>query len=156
MRTRLDGTPNHVITDTVPKDKEPYNEHAQLTGCITTSGGLSNLHPSGERTFTNRELACLQGFPLDHEFLGNKTSVRKQIGNAVPPKIAEKIYDTIVGFMRETDAREARQAAREAGGYRDDFEQAVEEEDFGFAKRESVGLTGAVGGYSREDAIMLD
>lgn len=156
MRTPLEGTPNHVITDTVPKDIEPYNKHSQLTGCITTSGGLSNLHPSGERTFTNRELACLQGFPLDHEFLGNKTSVRKQIGNAVPPIVAKKIYDTIVSFMRETDAREARQTAREAGEYQDDHEEEMEEQNFGFVKRESDGLNRVVGGNTIEDVIMLD
>jgi hypothetical protein len=38
------------------------------------------------RDFTPRELACLQGYPMNYEFSDtNKTSVKGQIGNAVPP-----------------------------------------------------------------------
>ena len=39
------------------------------------------------RKLTNEELAILQGFRKDFKFYGGKTSVRKQIGNAVPPPL---------------------------------------------------------------------
>ncbi len=38
---------------------------------------------------TLEELATLQGFPRGYPFQGTKTSVAKQIGNAVPPRLAE-------------------------------------------------------------------
>lgn len=46
-------------------------------------------HPVLDRTITLREGARLQTFPDDFEFLGNKVEVARQIGNAVPPLLAE-------------------------------------------------------------------
>lgn len=40
-------------------------------------------------TVTLKELAVLQDFPVDHPFQGTKTSIVQQIGNAVPPRLAE-------------------------------------------------------------------
>ena len=52
-------------------------------------GGVVVLHhPSNERRMSCRELATVQGFPLKFAFCGNKTSVYRQIGNAVPPPLA--------------------------------------------------------------------
>ena len=48
-------------------------------------------HPVLDRTITLREGARLQTFPDDFEFLGTKVEVAKQIGNAVPPILAERI-----------------------------------------------------------------
>lgn len=45
-------------------------------------------HPDYDRTLTPREAARIQSFPDDYIFCGSKTSVCKQIGNAVPPKVA--------------------------------------------------------------------
>jgi len=72
-----------------------------LANCITTSGGVNNYHPSGRRNFTTRELACLQTFPLDHLFLG--PYVKKQIGNAVPPKFAKLIFKHIIQQLEKRD-----------------------------------------------------
>lgn len=41
------------------------------------------------RLLSTRELARLQTFPDDFSFVGNRRSVQKQIGNAVPPAIGE-------------------------------------------------------------------
>lgn len=52
-------------------------------------GGVVILpHPNGERRMSCRELAAIQSFPLDFEFCGNRSSVYRQIGNAVPPKMS--------------------------------------------------------------------
>ena len=44
---------------------------------------------AGTLEFTHREYARLQTFPDDFIFSGSKTSICKQIGNAVPPRLAE-------------------------------------------------------------------
>lgn len=52
-------------------------------------GGVVILpHPNGKRRMTCRELATIQSFPLDYKFVGGISSVCRQIGNAVPPKLA--------------------------------------------------------------------
>ena len=42
------------------------------------------LHPTANRALTHYEAALLQGFPDSHRFVGSKTSIARQIGNAVP------------------------------------------------------------------------
>ncbi len=51
-------------------------------------GNGTNIHPWEERTISCREAARLQSFPDDFIFHGSEASVRKQIGNAVPPLLA--------------------------------------------------------------------
>lgn len=46
------------------------------------------LHPQAHRPITHREAARLQTFPDDFKFVGSKIQIAKQIGNAVPPKLA--------------------------------------------------------------------
>lgn len=61
------------------------------------------IHPEEHRTLTPREAARLQSFPDDFEFLGNRTSVCKQIGDAVPPKVSyflSKLVDKMVFISR--------------------------------------------------------
>ncbi|KAK2808144.1 hypothetical protein FQN49_008745, partial [Arthroderma sp. PD_2] len=83
-----------------PFHRPPYNPH-RLAKTLTCSGG-DNFHPSGTRTFTLRESACLQTFPLQHTFCS--PGVMKQIGNAVPPVLAKAIFGEVVKSLRKTDA----------------------------------------------------
>ena len=80
--------------------KAPYDGNKPLPSTITCGTGHS-YHPSGSRKFTLREIACLQGFPLEHVF-GPK-GARKQIGNAVPPIVAKTFFETIVSHLRKVD-----------------------------------------------------
>lgn len=61
---------------------------ATITTRFDTPSGGKFIHPIENRTITPREAARLQSFPDDFKFLGNKSSVCRQIGNAVPPKLA--------------------------------------------------------------------
>lgn len=49
------------------------------------------LHPVADRAITHYEAAILQGFPLDHKFVGSKTAIARQIGNAVPIPLGKAI-----------------------------------------------------------------
>ena len=52
-------------------------------------GGVVILpHPNAQRRMSCRELATIQSFPLDYIFFGTRSSVYRQIGNAVPPLLS--------------------------------------------------------------------
>lgn len=60
-------------------------------------GGTFMYHWSDEqRELTNRERARIQTFPDDFVFMGKYSSVRKQIGMAVPPRGAEIIFRAVL------------------------------------------------------------
>ena len=48
-------------------------------------------HPVDKRLLTIREIARIQSFPDDFEFVGSYTQRAGQLGNAVPPLLAQKI-----------------------------------------------------------------
>ena len=45
---------------------------------------------------TVRESAIIQTFPLQFEFVGRRGSTYRQVGNAVPVKLASKIAESIL------------------------------------------------------------
>ncbi|MDI9683242.1 DNA cytosine methyltransferase [Burkholderia cenocepacia] len=60
------------------------------TRCISYSNGRFG-HPEQHRAISVREAACLQTFPRRYRFVGSLVSRARQIGNAVPPKMARAI-----------------------------------------------------------------
>jgi len=62
---------------------------------IKENHGAPFVHPFEDRVGTPRECAAIQSFPNDYEFLGSKSSVLKQIGNAVPPLMAKAVGESI-------------------------------------------------------------
>jgi site-specific DNA-cytosine methylase len=61
----------------------------------TPSNG-TNSHPVLNRSITPREAARIQSFPDNFVFVGRKTEICKQIGNAVPPLMARAIGEAIL------------------------------------------------------------
>lgn len=66
----------------------------------TPSNGR-NSHPYLNRAITPREAARLQSFPDTFIFKGTKTSICRQIGNAVPPLLAKGIANHIKGEIEK-------------------------------------------------------
>ena len=71
-------------------DKPSYT----ITG--SGGGGTHGYHYFENRALTNRERARIQTFPDDFIFEGSKEKVRKQIGMAVPPRLANVIVSALL------------------------------------------------------------
>ena len=64
---------------------DPDQPAPTVTARGDDKGGVVILpHPNATRRMSCRETASIQSFPLDYEFAGNRSSVYRQIGNAVP------------------------------------------------------------------------
>jgi DNA (cytosine-5)-methyltransferase 1 len=69
--------------------------HAHLrNGGAPVSGELP-----GARRITVAESAALQSFPQGMTFAGRRSSQYTQVGNAVPPKLAQAVAEEVVGTL---------------------------------------------------------
>lgn len=72
--------------------------------CFTIDTGHNHqFHYRANRVPTVRESARIQSFPDKFKFIGIKTSQLKQVGNAVPPLMAEAIADSVISILRKGD-----------------------------------------------------
>lgn len=55
-------------------------------------------HPEQIRSISLCEGALLQTFPIDFIFSGSKVEIARQIGNAVPPRLAKIIGESIIDY----------------------------------------------------------
>ncbi len=59
------------------------------------------LHPTEDRVITLREGARLQGIPDNWEFVGDRTSIARQIGNGVPVPLAHAVAKSIMRLFKD-------------------------------------------------------
>lgn len=99
LRLNVAGATISQIYRRLDPDKPAYT----ITG--SGGGGTHVYHWEENRALTNRERARLQSFPDEFVFRGSKESVRRQVGMAVPPKLAHAVFEamlkTVAGLAYE-------------------------------------------------------
>ena len=78
---------------------EPYHAHLRARGA-PRSGQVP-----GARRLTTVEAARVQSFPDGHRFVGTRTSQYRQIGNAVPPLLAEHLGRAVQAALLSREAQ---------------------------------------------------
>lgn len=107
MLEKMSYIPDGGNRNSIPKSLRPksgdirkYIRYASDKPSICITGDMRKVfHYNQNRALTNRELARIQSFPDDYIFYGNSTSIQQQIGNAVPPILAEKIAMQVKEYL---------------------------------------------------------
>lgn len=90
------------VSYTIPAMAKQVPLHPSSPDMIKLDRDLWKFGEDGEtRRFSWREAAVIQTFPQDLEFQGNLTSKYKQVGNAVPVKLAEAVAKEIHKKLNE-------------------------------------------------------
>ena len=96
---------NRRVRDGVPTEKRGgapsglkrlFSDEPSLT--ITSISTRDLIHPTQHRPLTIRECARLQTFPDAIQFSGNSWQKIKQIGNAIPPLLAQIFAKHIISY----------------------------------------------------------
>ena len=78
--------------------------HTPASGLTTKCTSYSNGrfgHPEQDRAISIREAACLQTFPEEFVFEGCMISMARQIGNAVPVRLAKLIGEQFIKHLKD-------------------------------------------------------
>jgi DNA (cytosine-5)-methyltransferase 1 len=92
LRLHASKTDISVIYKVLDPSKPAYT-------VVGSGGGGTHMYHWDRRPTTDRERARLQTFEDDFEFLGTVTSIRRQIGMAVPPLGAQKIIEAVINTL---------------------------------------------------------
>lgn len=92
------GTPRRAATGSYGRIRADAPAPTMTTRCTTPACG-SFIHPTENRGLSLREAASLQTFPADYKWHGSYDSVERQIGNAVPVRMAEALGRVVLRLL---------------------------------------------------------
>lgn len=114
---RPGGNWTDIPTDLLPKgmQRARKSDHTKRYGRVTPDGLASTIltkcdphwgayfHYDQERSFTVREAARIQSFPDHFVFTGSLQEQFAQVGNAVPPLLAEAVGMALKSILQENE-----------------------------------------------------
>jgi DNA (cytosine-5)-methyltransferase 1 len=80
-----------------------WDEVSRTITAHIAKDGYWYIHPEQHRTLTVREAARIQTFPDHVRFAGSPSSAFRQIGNAVPPLMGERMGRSILGALERNE-----------------------------------------------------
>lgn len=87
------------VSFTIPAMAKQIPLHPSSPNMIQIHKELWSFGDGYTRRLSWEESAIIQTFPIEIDFKGNLTSKYKQIGNAVPPKLASHVARSIQAFL---------------------------------------------------------
>ena len=105
----FDDKYDEVVTTFVEKDIK-FEQSLRITNWNRASDTITatspEIHVNKKRRLSVRECAMLQTFPNDFIFTGKLNSQYKQVGNAVPVKLAKKVAQGIMDILKDVQKKE--------------------------------------------------
>lgn len=89
----------------------PWDDLSRSITAHIAKDGYWYIHPSEHRTLTVREAARIQTFPDRFRFAGTRSHAFRQIGNAVPPALAEAVGQQVLEATRRPAAPKRKRAS---------------------------------------------
>jgi DNA (cytosine-5)-methyltransferase 1 len=90
----------------------PWDEPCRTITAHIAKDGYWYIHPEQDRSLSIREAARVQSFPDWFRFAGFRTNAFRQIGEAVPPFVAERLVNKIMEHLVDCSGTDGRTVKR--------------------------------------------
>ena len=99
----MGGNKTPIVDEAQIFEGKPSFVEAYHAGLMAGKAPRSGQAPKRLRRLTIDECIAVQTFPADYEFCGSNSSIFKQIGNAVAPRMAQSVAIAVQTGLEELD-----------------------------------------------------